>query len=182
MASPCTSCPAEPSSWIERATVVERFVAPRIALLTSCTATAPSPTLLLISLIRSVASSTFLAMSSVVTDCSSAAAAMEVMASFTLVMTPLMVVMASAVRRVTSWMMAILLWMSFVAVLVWEARSFTSLATTANPFPISPARADSMVAFRARSFVWSEISRLWRSPGRSAGPRQSARSRGRRLP
>ncbi len=37
---------------------------------------------------------------------------------------------------------------------VWPASSFTSEATTAKPRPASPARAASMVAFRARRLVW----------------------------
>ena len=34
-----------------------------------------------------------------------------------------------------------------------------SSATTANPFPLSPACADSIAAFMARRFVWLEM--LW---------------------
>ena len=48
--------------------------------------------------------------------------------------------------------------MSDVALLVCAARALTSEATTANPFPDSPARAASMVAFRASKFVCSAIS------------------------
>ncbi|MCG2799523.1 MAG: hypothetical protein L6367_13430 [Cellulomonas sp.] len=44
-----------------------------------------------------------------------------------------------------------------VASPVWLARSFTSLATTANPRPASPARAASMVALSASIRVWLEI-------------------------
>ena len=42
---------------------------------------------------------------------------------------------------------------SSVARAVSLARSFTSLATTANPLPASPARAASMVALRASRLV-----------------------------
>src|SRR5215469_62780 len=42
---------------------------------------------------------------------------------------------------------------------VWAASCFTSLATTAKPLPASPARAASMVAFRASSLVWPAIER-----------------------
>ncbi len=44
-----------------------------------------------------------------------------------------------------------------VAWLVWAARFLTSSATTANPRPAAPARAASMVAFRASNRVWSEM-------------------------
>ena len=44
--------------------------------------------------------------------------------------------------------------MALVAVAVWLASAFTSLATTAKPRPASPARAASMVAFRASILVW----------------------------
>ena len=47
---------------------------------------------------------------------------------------------------------------------IWAEESFVSVlsvriwsATTANPFPASPALAASMEAFRARRFVWLEI-------------------------
>ena len=45
--------------------------------------------------------------------------------------------------------------MSLLACAVCVARCFTSLATTAKPFPASPARAASMVALSASRFVWS---------------------------
>jgi hypothetical protein len=45
-----------------------------------------------------------------------------------------------------------------VAPAVWRASSLISLATTAKPFPASPARAASMVAFRANRFTCSEMS------------------------
>src|SRR5258708_7753456 len=43
---------------------------------------------------------------------------------------------------------------SSVACAVWLASALTSLATTANPRPCSPARAASIVALRASRFVW----------------------------
>ena len=43
--------------------------------------------------------------------------------------------------------------MSSVALAVCLASSLTSLATTANPLPASPARAASIVAFSASRFV-----------------------------
>lgn len=39
-------------------------------------------------------------------------------------------------------------------------RDFTSAATTANPRPVSPARAASMAALSARRFVWLATSRI----------------------
>ncbi len=52
-----------------------------------------------------------------------------------------------------------------VAVLLeasWErvARLRTSSATTANPFPASPALAASTAAFSARIFVWKAMSSI----------------------
>ena len=44
-----------------------------------------------------------------------------------------------------------------VRLLVWSASCLISSATTANPFPTSPARAASIDALRARRFVWLEI-------------------------
>ena len=44
--------------------------------------------------------------------------------------------------------------MLVVALLVWVARSEISDATTAKPFPASPARAASMLAFNASRLVW----------------------------
>ena len=50
--------------------------------------------------------------------------------------------------------------MSSVASAVFFASSFTSPATTANPLPASPARAASIVAFKASSLVCSAISTM----------------------
>ena len=47
---------------------------------------------------------------------------------------------------------------AYVASAVCFARSLISLATTAKPFPASPARAASMVALSASKLVCSEIS------------------------
>ncbi len=54
-------------------------------------------------------------------------------------------------------MASILAPMSSVALAVSRASSFTSLATTANPLPASPARAASIVALRASRLVCSAI-------------------------
>src|SRR5208337_3554205 len=54
--------------------------------------------------------------------------------------------------------MASIFWLiSSVALAVCLASSFTSLATTANPLPASPARAASMVALSASRFVCCAI-------------------------
>ena len=50
--------------------------------------------------------------------------------------------------------------MSSVARAVWEARLFTSWATTAKPRPASPARAASIVALSASRLVWPAMSRI----------------------
>ena len=47
--------------------------------------------------------------------------------------------------------------MSVAAVLDCSASFRTSSATTANPFPCSPARAASIEAFKASKFVCSAI-------------------------
>ncbi len=47
---------------------------------------------------------------------------------------------------------------SSAATLLLSANFLTSAATTANPFPLSPARAASTAAFRASIFVWKAIS------------------------
>ena len=66
-----------------------------------------------------------------------------------------------------------------VARAVWLARLFTSLATTANSFPAAPARAASIVAFKA-SRVCPAI--VWISPTTSPiWPAVSARLRTMRL-
>ena len=56
--------------------------------------------------------------------------------------------------------------MSAAALAVSFANSFTSWATTAKPFPASPARAASMVAFRASRFVCcaTDVMTLMTSP------------------
>ena len=55
-------------------------------------------------------------------------------------------------------MSSIALFIFPVAEAVSLARSLISFATTAKPLPASPALAASMVAFKARRFVCSEIS------------------------
>jgi len=46
---------------------------------------------------------------------------------------------------------------SLAASALLEARFLTSCATTANPFPASPAVAASTAAFKDRIFVWNAI-------------------------
>ncbi len=62
--------------------------------------------------------------------------------------------MASTASLVAAWIWVICAPISSVALPVWLARLLTSEATTAKPLPASPARAASMVAFRARRLVW----------------------------
>ena len=64
---------------------------------------------------------------------------------------------ASTALLVVDWMAPIWPAISSVAVAVCPARFFTSVATTAKPLPASPARAASMVAFRASRFVCRAI-------------------------
>ena len=59
--------------------------------------------------------------------------------------------------RVSAWIEVICALISSVAFAVWVASDFTSLATTANPLPASPARAASMVALSASRFVCEAI-------------------------
>src|SRR6516162_8095267 len=60
---------------------------------------------------------------------------------------------ASTAPLVSVWIASILRLMSSVALAVCLANSLTSLATTAKPLPASPARAASMVAFKASKLV-----------------------------
>src|SRR4029453_840845 len=62
--------------------------------------------------------------------------------------------LVSTAELVALWVALILLAISSVAPAVWLARLLTSWATTAKPRPASPARAASIVALRARRFVW----------------------------
>ncbi len=68
--------------------------------------------------------------------------------------------------------------MSSVALALSPESFFTSSATTAKPRPAGPARAASMVAFKARRFVWREIvsmvpaiSAIWRTAASSSPQR-----------
>ena len=56
---------------------------------------------------------------------------------------------ASTVCPVAPWISLICTLISSVAFAVWLASDLTSLATTANPLPASPARAASIVALSA---------------------------------
>jgi len=60
---------------------------------------------------------------------------------------------ASTAPLVAPWICVTWAAMSSVALAVWPARLFTSLATTAKPRPASPALAASMVAFSASRLV-----------------------------
>src|ERR1700734_658932 len=61
--------------------------------------------------------------------------------------------MALIALLVSAWIASIFWLISSVALAVSRASSLTSLATTANPLPASPARAASMVALRASRLV-----------------------------
>src|SRR5271170_393273 len=65
--------------------------------------------------------------------------------------------MALIALLVLLWIASIFWLISSVALAVSLANSLTSLATTAKPFPASPARAASMVAFSARRLVCCAI-------------------------
>ena len=65
--------------------------------------------------------------------------------------------MALTALPVSAWMASTRRAMSSVARAVSCESSLTSLATTAKPFPASPARAASMVALRASRLVCSAI-------------------------
>src|ERR1051325_7367541 len=70
-------------------------------------------------------------------------------------MTSVILAMAATEVWVLDWMASIFLLMSSVDRAVSLASSLISLATTAMPLPASPARAASMVAFKARRLVCS---------------------------
>ena len=100
---------------------------------------------------------TLRAISLVVAVCSSTALAMLFWISWIWVMMEVIVAMAATASRVSLWIASIRLPISSVADAVSRARVLTSLATTANPLPLSPARAASIVALSARRLVCSEM-------------------------
>ena len=106
-----------------------------------------------ISLEPLAASVTFRDISLVVALCSSTAVAMVLEMSLIWLMTAPMVAMASTAPLVSVWIAAIFWLISSVALAVCLASSLTSLATTAKPLPASPARAASIVAFKASRLV-----------------------------
>ena len=112
------------------------------------------------------ACSTLRAISWVAAPCSSTAEATEVVISLIWEMIAVICSLTFTASRVASWMPATWPPISSVALAVWLARFLTSDATTAKPFPASPARAASMVAFRASRLVCSAMSliRLTTSP------------------
>jgi hypothetical protein len=73
-------------------------------------------------------------------------------------MVPIKASIAWTTSRVAPWNESIRPRIWSVERAVWSARRLTSLATTAKPRPASPARAASMVAFRASRWVWEAIS------------------------
>ena len=69
-------------------------------------------------------------------------------------------VLARAISATASCMLEILPATSNVAALVWMARCFTSYATTPKPAPALPARAASIVAFRASRWLCFAIAAI----------------------
>ena len=108
----------------------------------------------------SVAWAMLVATSRVTEDCSSMAAAMVETMVFTSLMTSTICPMSLTALPVAPWMPPMRSRMSLVASAVLSASSLISLATTAKPRPASPARAASMVAFRARRLVWEEMAAM----------------------
>src|SRR5262249_50843299 len=106
-----------------------------------------------ISLLPCAASPTLRLISPVVAVCSSTALAMVFCRSLIWLMILPIWPMASTAPLVSVWIASIFWPMSSVVLAVCLASSLTSLATTAKPLPASPARAASMVAFRASKFV-----------------------------
>jgi len=104
-------------------------------------------------LVPDEACETLRTISCVAAPCSSTAAAMVVAMVLISRIRPVIAPMAVMARSVTPCTSPICPAISSVARPVWLASSFTSAATTAKPRPASPARAASMVAFRARRLV-----------------------------
>jgi len=80
----------------------------------------------------------------------------EAIVAVKLSISPITAVMAptlSTARLVADCTSAIWEEISSVALAVWVASDLTSEATTAKPLPASPARAASMVAFKASRLV-----------------------------
>ena len=135
------------------ATALTVFALPRVSAVASLT----RPTSATVSMVRFEAMSALRAISRVAAPCSVTAAAMVAVMSPTSRMVRWIAPMASTERTVACCMPAIWEEISSVALAVWPASALTSLATTANPRPASPARAASMVALSASRFVCSAI-------------------------
>jgi hypothetical protein len=106
-----------------------------------------------ISVLPPAASARLRPISLVVVVCSSTALAMVCWYSWIWAMMVWIWPMASTAPCVPRWMASMRWPISSVAPAVCLASSLTSLATTAKPLPASPARAASMVAFRASRLV-----------------------------
>ena len=106
------------------------------------------------------ASATLRTISWVAAPCSSTAAAMELAMPLISRMRPAMPSMAWTAWPVEPWIWAIWAEISAVALAVWSASAFTSVATTAKPRPATPARAASIVAFSASRLVWLAIAEI----------------------
>ncbi len=103
------------------------------------------------------ASLTLRDISLVVALCSSTAVAMVLEISLIWRITPVILPMAVTALCVSPWIVVIFWLISSVAFAVCFASSFTSFATTAKPFPASPALAASIAAFKARRLVCCAI-------------------------
>ena len=104
-----------------------------------------------------------LAISFITAFCSSTAVATPIDTSDKFTINPSTSSMAAEALRESAWMVATCKAISSVALPVWLAKDFTSLATTAKPRPASPALAASMVAFNANKLVCSAISSIRRT-------------------
>ena len=95
--------------------------------------------------------------SETVAVCSSVALAIVFARSFTLFTLPVIFSTAETASPIP-WVKDVMI--EVISSVAWEvcfASSFTSFATTAKPFPASPALAASIVAFRAKRFVCSAM-------------------------
>jgi len=110
------------------------------------------------SLVPAAACSTLREISEVAADCCSTAAAIAALIAPISVITLAIPEIARTASSVPLCTAPICPPISSVALAVWLARFFTSLATTANPLPASPARAASIVAFNASRLVWLAMS------------------------
>ena len=118
-----------------------------------CEAERTSSITLLNSAVRAAVSWTFCAISRVASPCEPTDAAMAEAMELTSWVASVMAPMPPAASCEARWTFAIWSATSAVARVVCSASDFTSCATTANPRPLSPARAASIVALSASILV-----------------------------